>query len=281
MPAKGREKNAFKKARQDRETLLGQVERCDSSADLVKLQTKQKNLLRPLTLTAYHSIIIEGLNQKLSHAFADKPAQLAEIEKVRQVKALLKEQADEEAAAAKKLPAKSPAVGNSLVDPLFDAGKEKRLLAVRAQIDVLRLKAEYFNDEYKKTNAKRYLNAYTAALSVADKVENLTNLYASNKITLATFKFESRQLLTEKNDDVKELQKHRGWKEIVANVLAAIIGSVVYLAAAIYTGSLTLFKPDTNATKKVKALGNAIEHVEIDENEPDLVLESSGFGCHK
>lgn len=169
MAAKDRrEKRAFEKARQDREILLGQVERCDSSAELAKLQTKQKNLLSPLTLTAYHSIIIAGLNQKLSHAFADKPAQLVEIEKERQLKVLLKEQADD--AAAKKLPAKSPAVSNLLVDPLFDAGKEKRLLAVRAQIDVLRLKAEYFNDEYKKTNAKRYLNAYTAALSVADKI---------------------------------------------------------------------------------------------------------------
>ncbi|RUR10572.1 hypothetical protein [Legionella sp. km772] len=59
------------------------------------------------------------------------------------------------------------------------------------------------------------------------------------------------------------------------------MGGLIYLAAAAYTGSFTLFRPETNAAKKVNDLNMAIGQVEVDENEPELILETRGFSCSK
>ncbi|RUR04665.1 hypothetical protein [Legionella sp. km772] len=165
MAAKdNKEMSAFAKAKRDRETLLGQVERCESSANLAKLQQKEKNLAPPRqTLKPSHAAIIAGLDNKLAQSLVVKAKLLVEKEKEAQLQASLKKLLDDENAAKNQLPSTNPTVANLSEVPTIDVKKEKRLAGVRAQLTVMSEKAKYFSDEYKKTKAQRYLDAYNAA----------------------------------------------------------------------------------------------------------------------
>lgn len=275
MTAKqNKERNAFKHAMGQREILIHQVERCESSDELEKLGKKQKKLDKPRrNLTVSHASEVGNLDRKITEAFAAKSKQFA----------------DEKAALIKNEETQKVVLNTmnkpTLAEPvglIIDAKKEKSLAAVRAQIDVMHAKAAEYKSEFVKTNKKSYLDAYNATQGLIGKVESLAIQYTTNKITLAQFKTDA-DILLGKNSvdaDVKELRTHRGWKEILINLLAAVVGTVIYLAAAAYTGSLMLFNLDTRGAKIAESIGNAIDQVAKD-NEPDLVLESSSLGCHK
>lgn len=278
MAAKhNKERNAFEHAMEQREILIRQVERCESSDELMKLGKKQKKLDKPRqNLTVSHASEVGSLDQKITEALTAKSKQFAD-EKAALVK-------NEEPPKIVLNTMNKPKVVEFVepVELVIDAKKEKSLAALRAQIDVMHAKAAEYKSEFAKTNKKSYLDAYNAAQGLIGKVESLATQYTTNKITLAQFKMDA-DILLGKNSvdaDVKELSAHRGWKEILINLLAAAVGTVIYLAAAAYTGSLMLFKPDTRGAKIGKSIGNAIEQV-AEDNEPDLVLESSSLGCHK
>lgn len=274
MAAKHEKENrAFAHAMEQRDILLGQVKGCKSTPELMKLGKKQKKLEKPRQdLTLSHSSEVGALDLQITEAFIAKSQQFID-----EMEGLVRRREDEKAAAALNTVNKP-----EIAELVIDAKKEKSLAAVRAQIDVMHAKAAEYKNEFEKTNKKSYLDAYNAAQGLIGKVESLVFLYTTNKMTLAQFKTDAGTLLGKNSvdDDVKELSTHRGWKEILTNLLAAAVGTVIYLAAAAYTGSLMLFKPDTRGTKIGKSIGNAISEV-ADDNEPDLVLESSSLGCHK
>ena len=116
---------------------------------------------------------------------------------------------------------------------------------------------------------KKYYAAHQAALDVVNQIEALTNKYASNQISLTAFKSQAKVLFDDQNPSIKQLQTHRGWKEILVNVLAAIIGNVFFLAAAACAGTFTLFKPATDSANKVNALARAVNKVVEDEEEEE------------
>ncbi len=321
------EKKAFASAQKVRQELLGQVEKCDSSADFEKLEVKFKKLKAPVVaLTAYHSRQITTLNLQITQAMTVKAEQIALAQKLAELEAQklaeleTAKMAELEAArlveleTARLAELETAKVLNLLVNdvekeaqgspvdktPVLDRSavvvsnddysevpvaknnpnKEKHLVAVRDQIEIVRKKAEYFDLKYKETKAPRYLAAYTAAVNLVDQVEELTDLYAADKIKLPAFKAQAKKLFAETNKDVKELHKHRGWKEILVNFLALLVGSVFFVAAAVYAGSFFVFKPETNAAKKVNALGNAVSRVEEDD-ELELGLSAgTSIACH-
>ncbi len=241
----------FNKIKIEREALLIQVNECSSNEQLKELE-KNQSTLKITSLKASDAAVIAGLDQKLAKAFQAKKTELA----------------------AKNLYAGNPMnfyspYGNSDEQPI-DLNKERQLMTVREQIKLVRKKAEYFNDQYKMTNDINYLNAYNAANSLAKDVENLTNLYALNKNNewdLHQFKEEAKLLFKDNRKDIQELQKHRGWKEVLVNVLAAILGGVFYLAAAAYKGSFLVFKPATDSIKKINELEKSIDNLK---EEPEL-----------
>jgi ribonuclease HIII len=157
--------------------------------------------------------------------------------------------------------------------------KEKYLVAVRNQIKNLEDKTNIFYSTYwfaaKEGDFKKYtkyLEAYNAASVLLDEVQTLINQYSTGKINLPTFKSKAKELFDEKNANIKQLQTHRGWKETLVNVLAAIIGNVFFLTAAACIGTLTLFKLPTDTANKVKRLAEAVKNVEEDEEEENLDL---------
>ena len=161
-------------------------------------------------------------------------------------------------------------------------GKEHYLAKVRECIASMRLKMSYFErmmHEYKNNpdKAKPYEKAYGAAKTVVTAMERLANDYAREHISLAKFKAQTKTALDSKNEHIQTLESHRGWKQILVNLLAAVCGNVVYLAAAAYTGSLLLFKPETDAGAKVRQLKDAVENVSESDDDDYLTLSSSSL----
>lgn len=155
--------------------------------------------------------------------------------------------------------------------------KELYVIKVRAQLRLMNIKAQYFVEKSELylltgcSNLKKYKTAHDAVSLVITKITELTNQYALNEIDLIQFQKESKAALSDHNDYIKALKTHRGWRQIIANLLTAIIGGIFYLAAAACTGSWTLFKVPTDTGNRLKALSKSIE----DLNEPDNeVIES-------
>jgi hypothetical protein len=157
--------------------------------------------------------------------------------------------------------------------------REKHLTSVREHIKMMRKKAEYFQTEslrhvvFDKTTANDYHLACLAAEKLADNIELLANQYAKNEIELPELKCLATKLFDERNKDIKLLNTHRGWKEFLINALAALLGNVLYLAAAVSFGTFRLFKPATDAGNKVKCLAHSVENITADE---DAELDFSG-----
>ncbi|MDI1351725.1 MAG: hypothetical protein PSV35_02995 [bacterium] len=154
--------------------------------------------------------------------------------------------------------------------PVVNNTREKELSKVRDQISIIREKALYFDDEgmkYSSDTTNKYYKARDAAISIANNMEGLADLYVQEKLTLKQFKFQAHALFDVKNEDMQVLQTHRGWKQIALNTIAAILGTVVYALIALYQGKTMLFTPATDAGKKVQNLEQAIDAIEITSNE--------------
>lgn len=172
----------------------------------------------------------------------------------------------------------------SSIDVLDETGvnpsREKHLIKVRDQIEIIRKKAHLLNMEYVKNilidpvASEKYEAAYKAAYRVADKAEALTNDYAMDKMNLNDFKARAKDIFKSEDSDIKILNTHRGWGQILANVLAAFVGNIFYLAAAAYTGSLLVFKPNTDSKNKVDTLADVVKQVKEEEEDLETLAPS-------
>jgi hypothetical protein len=147
--------------------------------------------------------------------------------------------------------------------PSFNPPSPVNLKEVRKHLNIMMKKAEVF---YRKPNVESSVSYTTHDL--ADGVFNMVNniwelVYAceTNRLPVADFKKQAKAYLNSSNSLIVTLAEHRGWKQIIVNLLAAIVGNVVYAVAAAAKGQLMLFKPATDSINKVNALRNAIEHV--------------------
>ncbi|MCL9682796.1 hypothetical protein [Legionella maioricensis] len=149
------------------------------------------------------------------------------------------------------------------------------LARVKAQLDALSDKKAEFIGKY-SAHAERYPNdlakleefnkAIQATENIHHNVTSIYNAYVYGDIELDHFKEAAAPLLDNDVEDVQTLKSHRGLKEIVVNLLAAILTvGLIHTAAAIAKGKFEfrLFKPATKSGVIVDNLEDAIEHSQV------------------
>lgn len=126
----------------------------------------------------------------------------------------------------------------------------------------------HYSEECTKKNntvkAQTYYAAMKAASSIHKSMKSVTEDYVSGLISLEQFKTKSREILDDKAEDVQTLKTHRGWKEIVLNLVIAltVIGFIVITVNSINHGQFTFFTPSTDSGKTVDLLRNSVEHLQ-------------------
>lgn len=289
-----RQAQAFQQAKKVRSEFIERLEKCDSALDLAKIEEDYKATELP-KLTAFHSARIKSQEKKITLLLEEKQTQflvsvepqplISSVEEVAQLTVLQKEVISLGTSCVDSpniviADVRSYGAGVGSPGPIYSEepyannntnpqNREDYLARVRTQIKLLDSKKQHFYLKYSQyastgdtAGSDRYLAAYTELSQLLDSVDELTNSYANNKISLASFKKDAKNLLDENNPGVQELRTHRGCKEIIVNLLAAIIGNVLFLAAAACAGTFTLFKPATDTGSKVKGLAAEIANVE-------------------
>jgi hypothetical protein len=129
--------------------------------------------------------------------------------------------------------------------------KERTLLDIR--ILSIKEKAEEL-----KTNAHE--NAYKVAIALHTTLTQLNDQYKDGTINYLKFNHDSKTAITKARP---ELEKHRGWKEILGNIALCILGlGLGYFALCAYRGCF--FKFETDSAKKLNDLSHSIEAVSPD-----------------
>ena len=149
------------------------------------------------------------------------------------------------------------------------------LARVKIQLDALLDKKAEFIGKY-ATHAEKYPGdiskleefdkAIQATESIHDRINHLYNEYIYGDIDLDLFKRDAAPLLNDTVEDVQTLKSHRGLKEIVINLLAAIFSAgLIHVVAALTTGKFEfrLFKPATKSGVIVDNLEEAIENSHV------------------
>ena len=126
--------------------------------------------------------------------------------------------------------------------------KDKILKSLEPQLSIIEEKA-------KELKTRNYDNAYNAANSLHTALTNLKNQYSSGTIQYLAFKNGS---MNEIKTARTELEKHRGWKDILGNVALCILGlGIGYLAICAFKGGF--FKFNTDSAKKLDDLKHSID----------------------
>ncbi|BCA96365.1 hypothetical protein TUM19329_27260 [Legionella antarctica] len=151
--------------------------------------------------------------------------------------------------------------------------RERILARVKLQLDALSDKKAEFVGKY-SAHADKYpddlatLEEFDKAMQATENIYNRVNYlydaYIHGEIELNVFKDEAAPLLDDTVEEVQTLKSHRGLKEIVINLLAAIFSiGIIHGASFIATGKFEfrLFKPATKSGAIVdeleKEIGNA------------------------
>jgi hypothetical protein len=272
-----------------RARLIERLKSCDASTSLTELwqdylKNKEIGLFNLSLLKSSEAVAIQSMNSQIDRLFVEKSelysVKLTVVDKYDNSpddELYSDDEIQEEAFAAingiiKKIEGEDRDEDNSDVSSSSAASdanllKEQHLVEVRRQIQLLRVKAESFRAKMQfclnlnQYQATMYYKAHSSALNLAKSIETVANNYASDSLDLNSFKAQCRDLFSTDNHDIQVLHTHRGWKQLLVNVLAALIGGIFYMAAAVCTGRLLLFRPETNAEKRVNHLAEAIDNV--------------------
>ena len=156
--------------------------------------------------------------------------------------------------------APAPQVAVATKRPPLSAIAQKRsnqLQQVRVHFETLQDK--YYEFYNKGQHDKNYLDAAWSINSITNELNTISWEYV-NKGNLDEFKNAAKNLFDERQPDIAILNSHRGWKQIVTNILTAILGlGVIYGIAAAINGSFTVFKTSTDAGNKVEDLAQSID----------------------
>lgn len=164
-----------------------------------------------------------------------------------------------------------------------DSATQKHLKNVNDKLDALRAKAIYFDKEYAVTKKEKYKKASDAAHKLIRTLQTAVNAYEKD---LDLDKFKKRvKAVFEKDcaEEIKKLETHRGWKQVLVNTLAFILSlGVGYLAAAAYKGSWAVFKPATDSANKVQSIAKAVDELkELEKDNDDHYSPYSRCGAYQ
>ncbi|CEG57631.1 hypothetical protein [Legionella fallonii] len=152
----------------------------------------------------------------------------------------------------------------------IDLVRVNDLKEVQKQLDNLRDKSAEFagkihallqnNPPVDPQKLADYEKAKNAVDSIIKGVSGLYDSYTYGQMSLGDFKTQAKPYLHEGSEHVQTLQSHRGVKEILINLLAAILsGGIIYGIAALAKGSPLVFKLATDSANRLTTLDESIE----------------------
>lgn len=154
-----------------------------------------------------------------------------------------------------------PQLNPQRVNDLVDVKKRLVLLSDKSAEFEGKIKALENQQPVDAQKLADYLKAKAAVDSIYKDINGLYENYVYGLISLAELKNDAKTHLGEENEHVQTLQSHRGLKEILINILAAIVGlGIFYGIAAAVKGSFLVFKPATDTGAKLSDLGETIEN---------------------
>jgi len=111
--------------------------------------------------------------------------------------------------------------------------------------------------------------ASTALKQIHSTINLKHQAYCEGEINCEQFKKAVNDALNPESEDVKEVVKHRGIKQILANIATAVAGLFVFYGiSAIRKHSFTLFPVNTDSANQLADLKAAVDT--LDENEESL-----------
>lgn len=109
----------------------------------------------------------------------------------------------------------------------------------------------------KELSDRKFERGYNAANSLHKNLVRLMNQYSQDKMDDQDFKKESLDAIVTARP---VLEQHRGWKEVLSNIVYCILGlGFGYLAVCLYKGSIFKFK--TDSANKLDDLQHGIENI--------------------
>lgn len=139
---------------------------------------------------------------------------------------------------------------------LINDGERIDLVAHRKDKTITSIKAQLLNLEVKAQDLKErgFIPAHRAAQLLHNEIQRLIDRYENNEIDRPTFEEESLNAI---NSARQELEKHRGWKEILGNIAFCILGlGIGYVAVCAYRGRF--FEFNTDSVNLLEGLQNTI-----------------------
>ncbi len=299
-----RERNAFTRAFKARETVINQLSNCNSYEKLQEIEkgfkkskSRSQSPFSIINLTVAHTETIKNQDKKIADLLVQKRAQFPFALVKTAVESVITP--DEPVTTVVQPVNEGISPANEAIEPinvltsatriihsngapsirqynplkreadLPSAEREEQISKVRIALAEMSTKIDALyatSVSYKNKPAKAEL--YTRAAKAAARIHNSLNLlcedYVYNKIDMDTFKNESRKYLDEEDANVQELKTHRGFKEVIANLLIAIsgVGLIALAVYSAYKGRMTFFPLATDTGNKVSALKDSVEQVQ-------------------
>lgn len=291
-----REKRNFDRAFSAREQVIEQLTQCGSYARLQEItsklnksQSKSHSPYSISNLTEYHTATIKNMDQKIADLIDvkskqfPKPVATTEPDATSIVPTIPAEKKSVTVVHTTNEPVKAPVprvfvqtpgTPTTPYKPLkresnnYNSVREHELAQVMKQLARMLTKIDdlyLLGDECEDTaKADIYHKAARAASSIYNSVSLAANDYIYEAIDLDVFKEKTQEFLNDDARNVQTLKTHRGWKEVLLNLLIAVtgVGFVALAAASVYNGRITLFTPSTDSGKKVDALRESVEQVQ-------------------
>ena len=126
--------------------------------------------------------------------------------------------------------------------------KARMIENLQSQLNIIESKA-------KDLQSRKFSKAHDATITLYDTLTQLKNKYSSGAIEYPAFKKDSMEAIKIAH---KELDQHRGWKEILGNIAYCILGlGFLYAAYCAYKGKFFDFK--TDSAQKLDDLQHSID----------------------
>ncbi|MFA6303796.1 MAG: hypothetical protein WC627_11800 [Legionella sp.] len=160
----------------------------------------------------------------------------------------------------------------------YDINRVKQLRPVKRALNELKHKLLEF--DLVKDDEIKYYRAYKACGRILIAAEELCKDYKSGKIKeLQVFQNAMNDLLHDKSNkykDVRTLSVHRGFKNIILNLILAVLTlGTVFIYKWNEMGRFSLFHFDTNSKAVINKIGAAVSQIETDSKKDDYEFDTT------
>lgn len=139
-------------------------------------------------------------------------------------------------------------------DPLNTVDKDKRIPLIQNKEKKQKVFNEHLDKLQKKSTTLKEPKAQQAAQILHQSLSLAGKHYFNREITYEVFKEQCDKAIA---DARPILQTHRGYKEVITNILLIVVS----LARSLWNGKMTFFSVDTSSIKKVNAVEEHIKNI--------------------